>query len=118
MRYTSQDLDSNNLSDLKKWIDSDVLHGLIDEKKGGIIGYFHHVNIEEVKATLERGKKKRRVYILPKGLYNRDKNYSEISDEDFKLLAKLEGYIISLKKFQKISNKGLVDHKKEVFRFI
>lgn len=47
-KFTTQYLDEVNYSDLQKWIAEDVLHGLVDEEKGGIVGYIHHEHIENI----------------------------------------------------------------------
>lgn len=47
-RFSFQDLDEEvNIPDLQKWIDERVLVGLIDEEKGGIVGYFNIEHEEE-----------------------------------------------------------------------
>src|SRR6185369_14412373 len=52
-RFNYQDLDSEiNKPDLQKWVDADELHALVDESKGGIIGYIHHSHVDEITGLL------------------------------------------------------------------
>lgn len=58
-RFDWMDLDDEtNIPDLQEWVDERELVGLIDEEKGGIIGYINHFHIEEVVGILN-GKSQR-----------------------------------------------------------
>ncbi len=46
-----------------------------------------------------------RVYVIERGLY--EGNYSDMSDEDFKEVAELEGKVFSLNDFQKVFNRSM-----------
>lgn len=50
---------------MRKWIASDEMEGLVDEKAGGIIGYIHRDHIGRIIKILNKmermGKKKRKV---------------------------------------------------------
>lgn len=46
--------EETNIPDLKRWVDENVLAGLIDEEKGGIIGYIHHEHIDEITKLLNK----------------------------------------------------------------
>jgi len=42
-RFSFQELDEDtNIPDLQKWVDERKLVGVVDEEKGGIIGYINH----------------------------------------------------------------------------
>lgn len=48
LRFSFQELDDDvNKPDLFKWLIKDKLIALVDEEKGGIIGYFHRDHEEE-----------------------------------------------------------------------
>lgn len=48
-RFDYMDLDEEtNIPDLQNWVDNRELVGLIDETKGGIIGYINKAHIEDI----------------------------------------------------------------------
>tara|TARA_R110000868_G_scaffold74337_10_gene214982 strand:+ start:1274 stop:1621 length:348 start_codon:yes stop_codon:yes gene_type:complete len=54
--FDYQELEETNIDDLEKWITDGVLHGLIDENLGGIIGYIHGEHINRVVSILNKVK--------------------------------------------------------------
>lgn len=50
--FNYQDLDEDNKNDLLKWVADDELMGLIDEEKGGIIGYINHKHVNRIAEML------------------------------------------------------------------
>lgn len=56
-RFNYQEVDElDNLPDLQKWVDGNKLNALVDEEKGGIIGYIHHEHIDEIVGLLNERK--------------------------------------------------------------
>lgn len=51
-RYYNQDLETANISDASQSLVSGELVGLVDEAKGGIIGYIMEDSIDEVQSLL------------------------------------------------------------------
>lgn len=55
LNFNYQDVDElDNKPDLQKWVDNNELEALIDESKGGIIGYIHREHIDEITGLLNK----------------------------------------------------------------
>lgn len=50
--FYHQDLDDSNMKDAKEWFDKGEMVGIVSEKHGGIIGYIHHQNADDIISIL------------------------------------------------------------------
>jgi len=54
-RFYYQDIDEeDNKPDLQNWVNNDELFALVDENKGGIIGYINKEHITEIVDLLNK----------------------------------------------------------------
>lgn len=73
LNYNYQDLDVENILDLKLWTEQGELWGLIDEAKGGIIGYVHPEHMDRICGELNRLK-----FLFPNGLESWQETHFEV----------------------------------------
>lgn len=50
--FYQMDLDDANLKDAEEWLDKGEMVGIVSEKHGGIIGYIHHQNADDIISIL------------------------------------------------------------------
>lgn len=50
--FFHQELEQENVSDAKEWLDNDEMVGIVSELHGGIIGYFHREHADEIVTVL------------------------------------------------------------------
>lgn len=53
-QFWGQNLDEGNVADLQKWVDDDVMDGLVDETQGGIIAYVHRNHVNRIADLLNK----------------------------------------------------------------
>lgn len=57
-RFSYMDLDEEtNIPDLQRWVNERQLNGLVDETKGGIIGYIHQEHSDKISGMLNDNQK-------------------------------------------------------------
>lgn len=54
-RYWTKDLEIQNAIDMQDWADNQEVQCLVDEEKGGIIGYIHQMHTKETIEKLNKG---------------------------------------------------------------
>ena len=52
--WSIRNMDERHIKDAQKWLDEENLVALVDEKKGGIIGYINRTHIDEILPILNK----------------------------------------------------------------
>ena len=55
MRYWKLELTDENYNDMQNWVRTEEMVGLVDEEKGGIIGYINREHAERIIKELTKG---------------------------------------------------------------